>query len=1088
MLDKLNNGIFEIKSPDDDPDTGPLSYHLIHYRIRNIKRANDPFPLRLCWKGAKFDQSLVSKTDIICNVRSSGSLINGEAVVRGSIQFGLVGHYCHFSEIFPSNSETAISLRAVWAGLSLVQKFENAWAPGSLRLWLVIDSEHTLNLLWGSATTQQPITGNMIDLINWTNRRFAVFPTKTAMADENIVQTLDTWHHIDTAAWAISENGIHWETKDERGVLKNVIDKTIRPERQSFNSMAAKKPTGNHASASPIQNPHDIECSLEEKQSPDPALITGIWNCPVNNCKNNNNNGKGYKDLQTHLERSHGDVLRSTEGEALNAVTQVLEKMSRAICMRCRKIRARINEDGLCSTCFKLSLNEAHRGEISVDIGEDEQEALLTRIVDANKFRMVTLRSVPKPLHQWWSKAVTKTLTQWLQAKTTKDTLKAIERWTKLKSTLVRPLRGGNMRRRKGWPLKKWRKNLERWVNGEWEAVWNESSELELQRQMKRRRTSPRKKEPRPSNQTENPEETMKTWMRVKRLVNDGEFSKAARDINEAGVAEPTPKVVDELKSKYPKRRDKVEWPTDVEISNLLQEANALDNRASGDLTIPRNLPVQLKPAQMQNGKPCGVQNGKKQPFGDQGTLGIKPLANEFIGKTFVVAQDIESAVKKMKKSVGGGPQQITPWMIKQAVEGSENGSCSLVIAKLSNRMANGDFGRVSGRAFGMMRSIALWKTKEKSSVRPIGIGDALKRVIVKAHSNLVKPIVDELVDKLQLGVMKGGYETGVHVMRALAKRCKVDLEVILIMDFKNAFNACNRSLLIKLAATFVPEIAHLAYWLYAEETELFISNGETLISSEGVHQGCGLANLLFALLMQYIMRRIPLEGVSAKGSYWDDAYVKSTPSGAVRTVLAIKQLKEKTNLEGNLPKFHLHAPNEHVALECKKLFAKAGIKTVEVHIKKPSADVSAKGIQLHSDMNITFLRTPIGSEDFVQSKLQEKLADLTTKVNEIARMPFKMEAFSLMKACLSKCKIVHLMRSMPPNEIRNFLTGYDNVLRRAFEKLINKKLEDKWWGVARMNSKYGGMGLKCGLKTTAAQHLTSLVMSFDDILKFDPS
>ena len=31
-------------------------------------------------------------------------------------------------------------------------------------------------------------------------------------------------------------------------------------------------------------------------------------------------------------------------------------------------------------------------------------------------------------------------------------------------------------------------------------------------------------------------------------------------------------------------------------------------------------------------------------------------------------------------------------------------------------------------------------------------------------------------------------------------------------------------------------------------------------------------------------------------------------------------------------------------------------------------------------------------------------------------------------------------------------------------------------------------MGLKSGLYTTAAQHLTSLAMSFDDILKFVPS
>jgi len=72
--------------------------------------------------------------------------------------------------------------------------------------------------------------------------------------------------------------------------------------------------------------------------------------------------------------------------------------------------------------------------------------------------------------------------------------------------------------------------------------------------------------------------------------------------------------------------------------------------------------------------------------------------------------------------------------MIKPAVEGSTNGSCALVIVNLSNRMANGDFDKMAGSAFSMMRSVALWKNKDKISVRPIGMGDALKGVMTRVH------------------------------------------------------------------------------------------------------------------------------------------------------------------------------------------------------------------------------------------------------------------------------------------------------------------------------------------------------------------
>ena len=73
---------------------------------------------------------------------------------------------------------------------------------------------------------------------------------------------------------------------------------------------------------------------------------------------------------------------------------------------------------------------------------------------------------------------------------------------------------------------------------------------------------------------------------------------------------------------------------------------------------------------------------------------------------------------------------------------------------------------------------------------------------------------------------------------------------------------------------------------------------------------------------MKYVMRHIPKEGVSAKGSYWDDAFTKSTPEAALEVVKVIIKLEKETNLTPNLDKFHLYAPNEKVAAHCRSLFA----------------------------------------------------------------------------------------------------------------------------------------------------------------------
>ena len=73
--------------------------------------------------------------------------------------------------------------------------------------------------------------------------------------------------------------------------------------------------------------------------------------------------------------------------------------------------------------------------------------------------------------------------------------------------------------------------------------------------------------------------------------------------------------------------------------------------------------------------------------------------------------------------------------------------------------------------------------------------------------------------------------------------------------------------------STFLPEVATLAYWLYAEEADLHLSNGDKLLSSEGGQQGCGLMNLLFALIMKYVMECIEVKGIRNKGAYWDDLF-----------------------------------------------------------------------------------------------------------------------------------------------------------------------------------------------------------------------
>ena len=103
--------------------------------------------------------------------------------------------------------------------------------------------------------------------------------------------------------------------------------------------------------------------------------------------------------------------------------------------------------------------------------------------------------------------------------------------------------------------------------------------------------------------------------------------------------------------------------------------------------------------------------------------------------------------------------------------------------------------------------------------------------------------------------MQKGGYEIGIHAMRAMAAEAKTSGEAIHLLDFANAFNPVSRNL-ISLAAKTCPEQANLTWWLYKLEPKPWINLDEAIRSSEGTQQGCRLSNPLFALAMQYVVRK----------------------------------------------------------------------------------------------------------------------------------------------------------------------------------------------------------------------------------------
>ena len=119
--------------------------------------------------------------------------------------------------------------------------------------------------------------------------------------------------------------------------------------------------------------------------------------------------------------------------------------------------------------------------------------------------------------------------------------------------------------------------------------------------------------------------------------------------------------------------------------------------------------------------------------------------------------------------------------------------------------------------------------------------------------------------------------------------------------------------------------------------------------------------------------------------------------------------------------------------------------------------------IVMHDSYDMIYLKAPIGSDDFVADWLSVKLTKLENIITSITRLPYKHEAFTLLKNCAAECRVMYLMRVIPPRQLGKFMENFDELLQRGFEKLLGIQITEKWWRLSQLPPKYGGMALRSG-------------------------
>lgn len=328
---------------------------------------------------------------------------------------------------------------------------------------------------------------------------------------------------------------------------------------------------------------------------------------------------------------------------------------------------------------------------------------------------------------------------------------------------------------------------------------------------------------------------------------------------------------------------------------------------------------------------------------------------------------------------------------------------------------------------------------KGEGAVRPIGVGEVIRRIIGKCVMKIAKEDVVEVSGSLQLCAgQRAGSEAAIHAMHTIFEADETD--GVLLIDASNAFNALNRQAALHNIRVQCPIIAVFAINTYRLPARLFITGGQEILSAEGTTQGDPLAMGMYALSIQPLITS--LQGACDIKQCWfaDDA------SGA-GSITEIKKWWDTLSTIG--PDFGYY-PNG------KKCWI----------ITKPDRENIAREAFKETAINVTVhgqrhLGAAIGSREYVEEYVNDKVTNWISEITRLAEI-----AVTQPQACYAvytfglKHRWTYFLRTLP--DIQDLLEPLENAISRVLIPAIT----DRHCGeldrdILALPVRLGGLGLE---------------------------
>lgn len=361
---------------------------------------------------------------------------------------------------------------------------------------------------------------------------------------------------------------------------------------------------------------------------------------------------------------------------------------------------------------------------------------------------------------------------------------------------------------------------------------------------------------------------------------------------------------------------------------------------------------------------------------------------------------------------------------------------------------------------------------KPGGDVRPIAVGETLRRLASKCLCQAVREPAQRWLSPLQLGVAVSlGAEAAVHTARNWFHRNSGHAnKAFLTIDFENAFNSVDRAAMLREVRLRLPGLAPYAEWCYGHHSRLLF-DGEPLTSEAGVQQGDPLGPLLFSLAVQPALRAV-------RSGPWDQ-----------QPELAFAYLDDVC-LAGSLPQLRtalarLTAAARQVGLALNPAKCKL-ITTSHDGLVDPHSFPA--GLTIDRSGAFTLLGAAIGGHAFCTAHTQSQRVDASKPLLEaLGHLDDPQTGLLLLRECASFCKVAYSARVTPPALHTAALSAFDAEVRTCLEALCTGPLPGQAWAQASLSTSAGGLGLRLASRHASAGFLASTTATEELCKELDP-